>query len=190
MFVTGIPSNMIVSEATRRDRDYELEFVNTDSNSDLHTLRVFLRNNQDADNRSYKVRMQLVSGILAYPSFEAIWKFSDSEYSLASDLFQTVCNKVDEIHEEFNRSMAPVSIVAPKLREAMKLIAENRREKMNNLPLDEIKYEQGVSDWRSSIYSNRYPNMSQAEKDMIQKFEGSHVEQPFRRRRYRSRGRY
>ena len=60
--IQGIPSTQIVSEAARRNKDYEVDFANTESNNDIYELKAFLRH---GDER-YKVRLVLVSGILAY----------------------------------------------------------------------------------------------------------------------------
>ena len=69
MIVQGIPSAQIVSDSARRNKDYEVDFANTESNNDIYELKAFLRH---GDER-YKVRIVLVSGVLAYPALDMTW---------------------------------------------------------------------------------------------------------------------
>ena len=188
--IKGIPPAQIVKTAARRNKDYELEFINTDSNSDLYTLSVFLRKNTHEKNALYKVRMMLTSSILAAPALHMIWKFSDEEYELASRVFHRVCDEVDDVKSEFDRSMAPAPIIASLIKEACKPISVSRQEKTNILAIDELHQIHGVSDWRKSLYSNRYPNMSQEEKKKIQNFEGNNPEGEYIKINYGLREKY
>ncbi len=186
MMIQGIPPSQIVKTAARRNKDYEVEFANTDSNSDIYTLKIFLRKSEG----QYKVRLVLISSILAYPAFEMSWVFDDEEYELASRVFHRVCDEADVVKEDYSQSMTPGSTIAAKIREAVKPISLSHQEEMHNLPLDEAKRLAGVSDWRQSIYSNRYPNMTTEDKQKIQKFEGNETEQPLERKDYPTRGSY
>ena len=186
MMIQGIPPSQIVKTSARRNKDYEFEFVNSDSNSDVYVLRIFLRKSEE----KYKVRLVLITSILAYPAFEMSWVFDDDEYELASRVFHRVCDEADAIKEDFDQSMMPAPVIAAQLRETVKLISLSHQEETHNLPLDEAKRLAGVSDWRQSIYSNRYPNMTTEEKQKIQKFEGNETEGPLDRKRYSTRESY
>ena len=186
MLVTGIPSNHIVKEAARLNKDYEVEFVNSNHNSDVYTLKTFLRRS-DLDN-DYKIRVMVISNTLAYPAFEMSWSFADEEYDLASRVYHRICNEVDDIKTDYDRSMAPITVVVPKVREALKPISTTHIEKSHMLPIDEAHKEAGESDIRFSIYHGHYPQMSQEEKHSYRKYEGNQEEPLPVRKTYPLRG--
>ena len=190
MLVNGIPSGHIIDKIARRNKDYELEFINTDSNSDKYGLSVHLRRNAQKNNEHYKIRLAVISSILAYPALEMTWIFGDEEYETASRVYHRICDEVDDAKTDFDQSMMPVVTIAAKIREGVKPIAAARQEKHNILPIDESNLLKGVSDWRHSIYSNRYPNMSLAEKKKNMEFEGNASEQPFNKKTYKTREKY
>lgn len=192
MFYNRIPSSQVVTKIARVNRDYELDFVNTDVNSDVYTLSVYLRKFDHNTKPNYKIMLVLSSSILAYPALEMAWEFEDdnSDYELATRVYHRICDEVDQIKTEFDRSMAPGSVLAPKIREAVKPIAAARQLKKNQVPLDEADLEGGVSDWRMSIYGGHYPNMTKEERDKVRKADIDHNELPLHRRHYRSRDRY
>lgn len=176
MLLNGIPPGQIVTKFATSNKDYDLDFVNTDSNSDSYHLSLYLRRYKQDGTVRYKIKLLIASGILAYPALEMIWSFEDDESELASRVYHRICNEVDDVKSDFDRSMAPVSVVASKVREAVKPISVNHQEKTNILSLDEAKREPGVGDWRYSLYGNRYPNMSREEKQHIRKFEGQQLD--------------
>ena len=192
MFITKIPSSQVVTKIARINRDYELDFVNTDVNSDVYTLSVFLRKFNHKTNPNYKIMLVLASSILAYPALEMSWEFEDTndDYELATRVYHRICDEVDHIKTEFDRSMAPASVLAPKIREAVKPIAVYRQTKKNQVPLDEADLIGGVSDWRMSIYSGRYPNMTKEERDKIRKMDHDQVDLQPKRRTYKTREKY
>ncbi len=173
MFVQGIPSNHIVNTTATRNKDYELEFINTDSNSDMYELKVFLRKFEDDH---YKIRLILSSSILAYPALEMTWIFDLDEYEMASRVFHRVCDEVDDIKVHYDGSMMPASTLGAKIREAVKPISLNHQKKAHILWLDEAVRIAGESDWRKSIYYNRYPNYNKEQLTEIQKFDGKHTD--------------
>jgi len=190
MFTNYIPSNQIVDKIARKNKDYELEFINSDSNSDMYELKTFLRRYNQDDRQFYKIRLLLVSNILAYPALEMSWIFEDEEYELANRVYHRICDEVDEIKVDFDRSMMPVSTLAAKIKEYVKPISISHQENKHQLPLNEAQLLPNVSDWRKSIYSNRYPNMSQKEKNELKKFEGNVSEAPLARKEYKTREKY
>jgi hypothetical protein len=186
MFTQGIPSSQIINTTARRNKDYEVDFANTESNNDIYTLKAYLRHNDD----QYKARLVLVSSILAYPALEMIWAFDDEEYELASRVFHRVCDEIDDVKIHYDSSMMPVSTLAAQIREACKPISVSRQEKTNILWLDEAAKLTGVSDWRESLYRGQYPKMSKADKDRIAKLEDNHQDMPFKHRSYTTRQKY
>jgi len=190
MIIQNIPSNQIIKTAARRNKDYDAEFVNTDSNSDMYELKVFLRRYDQDGKSNYKIRLFLVSNILAYPALEMVWDFEENEYELASRVFHRICDEVDEVKTEFDQSMMPVATLAAKVKEYVKPISMRHQEKTHQIALDEAQKASGVSDWRQSIYSGRYPNMSKEEKQAIKKFEGNTPEAPLGRISFKTREKY
>jgi len=186
MFIRGIPTNHIVEGAARLNKHYELEFINSDTNNDIYTLKVFLRRS-DLD-KDYKLRVIVISNILAYPAFEMSWSFDDKDYELASRVYHRICNEVDDIKTDYDRSMAPITVVVPKIREALKPISSSHLEKTHILPIDEAKKNAGESDIRFSIYHGHYPQMSKDEKHAYHKFEGDQSDPILKRKQYPLRG--
>lgn len=176
MFVKGLPTKQIVAKVSINDKDYELEFINTDSHSDTYVLKVFLRKYSQDNEIDYKIRMIIHCNTLSYPALDMVWAFKESEYDVASKTFYEICNEVDKIKEEYDRSMAPAVIIAPKIRECMKTVFLSYQEDSGNISIDESGRLAGVSDWRNSLYGNRYPNMSKEEKNRLKTFEGNTVE--------------
>ena len=89
----NIPSNQIVTKIAQSNKDYGVEFINTESNSDMYSLKIYLRKHQD----KFKIRLGLISSVLAYPALEMIWQFNEDEYELASRVFHRVCDEADEV---------------------------------------------------------------------------------------------
>jgi len=194
MIIKGIPTSHVVSTnektvtASRRHKDYEVEFINSDRNNDIYHLKVFLRrNNLDND---YKIRVVIISDILAYPALDMSWSFDNDSFKLASKVFYRICDEVDDIKIDFDRSMAPISIIGGKVRESLKIISTSRLEKTHILPLDEASLIKGESDYRFSIYHGHYPQMSKEEKHEHKKFEGNESESELKRKKYSLREKY
>ena len=187
----NISANSIVEKQAKRNKDYEVEFVNTNSTrNDIYELKVLLRRNESDDKPTYGIKLCLLSSILAYPSLEMMWRFAENEYELASRVYHRICDEVDDVKTDYDQSQAPATIIAAKVREAVKPIASSKQEKTNILAVDESNMLQGVSDWRNSIYSNRYPKMSKDEKNKIKEFEGNKTEEPVSRKKYKTREKY
>lgn len=169
--ITGIPTAQIVATAARREKSYTIDLFNVDSNSDIYTIKIFLRLGES----DYKVRLNVVSNILSYPALEFIWSFETS-YQAASRVYNEICDVADDVADDYNRSMMPAPTMIATLREAIKPVAPKNQEKTFILSLDEAVRLIGVSDWRKSIYQDRYPNMHPSEKSKIHKLENNHVE--------------
>lgn len=186
MIVQGIPSTQIVSDSARQNKDYEVDFANTESNNDIYELKAFLRHNDE----QYKVRIVLVSGILAYPALDMTWVFTTDEYELASRVFHRICDEIDDVKTHYDQSMTPISTLGPQIREAVKPISSSHQEKTNIPWIDEAGKLSGVSDWRMSLYRGQYPNMTKADKERIVKIEDNHIETPPKFRNYSTREKY
>ena len=185
--IKGIPSSQIVT-ASGHNKDYELEFINANNNNDVYTLTVFLR--KDGFNHKYKIRAQIESNILAYPALDMVWSFGDDEHHLASRVYHRICDEVDEIKDNYDNSMAPITIVANKTREYLKPISARHREITHILPIDEAEKLAGEPDARMSIYHGHYPNMSDEEKHEHRKFFGNDAEKKLERKSYSTREKY
>lgn len=188
LFKNSIPSSQIVSTAARRNKDYEVEFINAVSNNDVYSLRTSLR--KDAYNNLYKIRAQIISNTLAYPALDMVWAFKDSEYDFASRVYHRICDEVDEVKENFDQSMAPITVVASQVRESLKPISLSYQEKSHMLPIDEAKRLPGEPDARVTIYRGQYPQMTKAEKDAIKEFVGNEKEEPLTTKKYKTREKY
>lgn len=168
MFIKGISTKHIVNKIAQITRDYEVEFINTEYNKDTYTVKVFLR----FINDEYRIRLLIVSDILSYPALDMIWIFGEKEYDLATRVFHRIADEVDYVKTHNDNHNIPASTLAAKVRESVKPISIKHQEKKNILWLDEVNKEAGVSDWRKSLYGNRFPNESSKEKNQIHYFQG------------------
>lgn len=148
--IQGIPSAQIVSEAARRNKDYEVDFANTESNE----LKAFLRHS----DKQYKVRLVLISGILAYPALDMVWVFTDEEYELASRVFHRICDEVDDVKTHYDQSMTPISTLGAQIREAVKPISSSHREK--TFPKQPSLTKSKLSSWRVITFLRYLPNFA------------------------------
>lgn len=180
------PKQIVVKEA-RRNKDYDIEFVNTETNSDTYELELYLRKFEEGN---YKIKLTLMSRYLSAPALEMVWIFEEEEYELASRVFHRICDEVDEVKTHYDGSMMPASTLAAQIREYVKPISMNHREKTNIPTIDESHKEAGVSDWRNSLYGDRYPNLTSKEKAEFKKFEGNEIEKPLDRKEYGLREKY
>jgi hypothetical protein len=172
MLKQSIPAGHLIWSSTEDELENSIDFVNVDSNSDFYTLHNYLRFNDDCN----KVRLILTSGILAYPAMEMCWKFKKNEYKTARTTFFAVNYIIEQVKEQFDKSMAPITTLAPMLKEACKDTFPDQLEKHFMLPLDELSNIRQSADWRSSLYSNRYPNMTKEEKNRIKKYHGNVID--------------
>lgn len=186
MLINNIPSQQIIQKTAKQNKDYELEFINTESNNDLYTLKIFLRRNEN----EYKIRLMLISNILAYPALDMSWAFEEKEAELASRVFHRICDEVDDIKTDYDRSMMPVSTVAAKIKEYVKPISANHQETTNVHAVDVSDREAGVSDWRMSLYGGHYPNLTKKEKNDYFKFQGSQIDAASTQKVYPTREKY
>jgi len=98
-----------------------LDFLNTDShNHDTYTLKIALRRLELDDEEEFRVKLTLISNVLAAPALEDSWLFKNGEYEVASRVYHRICDEVDDVKTDFDRSMTPISTLAALLREAIK----------------------------------------------------------------------
>ncbi len=184
--VQNIPSAMVVAKALPVNKSYKLEFVSTERRNDIYTVDVYLQGSDEG----YKIRLLIISNILAYPALEMIWVYEKEQYELASRVYHRICDEVDDVKMEYDQSMMPVSTVSPKLKEAVKPISASHQEKTHILSIDEASRLIGASDWRLSLYQGRYPKMSDKEKHAIRLFDGNEADSELARKSYGTRQKY
>lgn len=161
MLIKNISPELIINTAGRHNKDYEIEFINTDTSKDTYILKVFLRY---ADNQ-YKIRLILTSSILAYPALDLVWEFQEKEYDLASRVFHRICDEADYLKIHTDEESTPLQTLSAMIKESVKPISVSHQ-KITNIPsIDESFREQGESDWRKSLYGNRYPDKQKPNMD-------------------------
>ena len=178
----NIPSNQIVCKIAKSNKDYGVEFINTESNSDMYSLKIYLRRHHD----KFKIRLALISSILAYPALEMIWNFDDDEYELSSRVFHRICDEADEVKTYYDQSMMPASTLSAKIKESVKPISMSHQEKTHIPSIDENNKTSGVSDWRMSLYSGHYPHTT---KEEVKEYKQENTE-PITHKKYKTREKY
>lgn len=163
IMIQNIPSQHIVTMAARHNKDYEIEFVNTELAKDMYTIKCFLR----FIDKNYRIRVLLTSNILSYPALDVTWRFEESKFDHAARVFHRICDELDYIKTHTDENSVPLSVLSATVREALKPIAVSFRESVHNLNIDEAVHNPGEGDWRTSLYGDRYPSKSKEKGSLI-----------------------
>jgi chaperonin GroEL (HSP60 family) len=80
-----------------------------------------------------------------------------------------------------------VATISAKLKESIRPISIKNQEHMDSVPMKELTKNEGVSDWRMSIYSGRYPNTS---KEEIKNYKNNEIDNLSKTKKYKTREKY
>lgn len=96
-------------------------------------------------------------GTIVYQEF---WKYGLNELTKAKSTFSAVKTVVAKIFDEFESSEIPNNMLHTSVREAVRYIDIDNKPSTRILSIDAARTEKGVVDWRSSLYGNRYPEVT------------------------------
>ena len=89
--------------------------------------------------------------------FQDFWRFKPEEINLAKNTFQEVKKAVSEIFDQFKTAEIPNPSLHSFIREAIRHIDFEHKPTSRIPHVDWARKQDGVKDWRNSLYGNRYP---------------------------------
>jgi hypothetical protein len=92
--------------------------------------------------------------------WQDFWAYKTSEGSTAEDTFQRIVKVANEIFNDFRVNEIPNLFLYTHLREACRWLDMEHKPKSRVPYVDWAREQNGVIDWRSSIYGTRYPKQN------------------------------
>ena len=93
-------------------------------------------------------------GLVVYQDF---WRFEEGQIKQAQECFKQVKETVGKVFDEFRTNSIPNNLMHTYLREQLRFIFPQNKPSSRIPHIDWSREQAGVSDWRNSIYGNRYP---------------------------------
>lgn len=141
--------------------------------TDEYTISVSL---QESEDTTLRLGVYMTLGKIGLSSHPEYWLFESHDKKLALKTHEIICEIIKELCETFNYRNWPMSILMPKVQDALKDIALPNKEASTvphfnwaSLMMDK------ESDWRTSLYGQRYPGfeVSKLEDNWINSLESS-----------------
>lgn len=139
--------------AAYNNRSHDVEY-SVYENNDGYSGRVQLVENKNKIVLSARV----LNKVYHFPLLEERWHYGMSERARALKTFNRVVNVMEDMKVEIENDETPGPILQGIMREEMRFIDVDRKKGTRNRSLEASKFEPGESDWRSSLYGNRYPS--------------------------------
>jgi hypothetical protein len=98
--------------------------------------------------------LHLQEGISMWQDF---WRFGTDEEALARKIYEQIKKAMQEVYDHFKTNTIPNNLLYTFMREAVREIAPEHKPSTRIPHLDWNRKNPKVTDWRHSIYGNRYP---------------------------------
>jgi hypothetical protein len=137
-------------------KEHDTQFARQDFN-DGYSCKVQLSENK----HQVILTARFLSNIRSMPLYTEMWAYGLEEKGRALKTFNRIVNVVEDLKldEEDSESVGPT--LQGSAREQLRYIDIERKRQTNNRSLEAAKYlDGGVTDWRESIYGNRYPSIT------------------------------
>ena len=92
--------------------------------------------------------------------FQDFWKYDLSEKERAKITYSKIKKAVKDIFDKFETNEIPNSMLHSNIREAVRFIDIKDKPPSRMVWIDAARKQEGVADWRSSLYGNRYPHIN------------------------------
>ena len=135
-----------------KTKEHEVDFAKQDFN-DGYFCKVQLTENK---NQTI-VTARVLSDIRSFPLFQDIWVYGNNENKRAIKTFNRIVNVLEDTKIDFEEDETPGPTLQGVIREELRYIDIERKRDTHNRSLEAAKYLDGVTDWRESLYGNRYP---------------------------------
>lgn len=134
-------------------KDHNIAFARQDYN-DGYQAKIQLTQNKN----KIILTARFISDVQAMPLYTEMWAYGEEEHARAVKTFNRVVNVVEDMKVDFEDAEVPGPTLQGKTREQLRYIDIERKRQTNNRSLEAAKYmDGGVTDWRESLYGNRYP---------------------------------
>jgi hypothetical protein len=134
-------------------KSHQTGFANSETN-DGYRARIELTENKNKITLSCR----FLSDVYSFALFEDEWHYDKKEIKRALKTFNRIVNVIEDLKMDFEDDETPGPTLQGKAREELRFIDIDRKKPLNNRSLEAARYETGESDWRSSLYGNRYPS--------------------------------
>jgi hypothetical protein len=121
--------------------------------TDPYECRVYITDGPD----KISVSITLIHIFMGVVSWQDFWKFGKNERSAARATFKKVSEIAEKIVGEFGDGSKPTQLLHTYLREACRFIDPQHKPTSRIPHIDWAREQEGETDWRNSLYGNRYP---------------------------------
>lgn len=123
---------------------------------DPYDCRVFITKMANKITVSITLMHYFMGGVM----WQDFWHFEPGQYKSAKKTYNSVKKAAHDVFNQFQGRTIPTALVHSYLREAVRFIDPEARPTTRIPYIDWSREQPGVSDWRNSIYGNRYPETS------------------------------
>ncbi len=106
----------------------------------------------------YAVNVTYTTDIYAFPLFEETWIFAKGEGKRAIKVYNRIVNILEDLKAESEDAEVPTPSIQGKVREELRFVDVDRKKPPISISQAASRHEPGETDWRQTIYGNRYPN--------------------------------
>ena len=134
-------------------KKHDVEVADTDDN-DAYRVKVALTESK----KGIVLTVNIMSEVYSFPSYSETWKYDKKESNRAFKTYNRCVNVLEDIkidHEDNDLSGPSLQGL---VREGLRYVDIDRKKETNNRSLEAAKYQNGESDWKSSLYGNRLSN--------------------------------
>lgn len=100
------------------------------------------------------------TGTYSFPLYEESWFYPKEENKRAFKTYNHIVHVLEDMKMDVEDDELPMPSLQGWARETLRYIDPDRKKPTNNLALSSARNEPGSSDWRESIYGNRYPTIN------------------------------
>lgn len=104
------------------------------------------------------IALSFYTGMYSFPLYEEVWYYPKEEIKRAMKTYNHIVHILEDMKMDVEDDELPIPSVQGWAREALRFIDVERKKPTNNVSLQSSRFEPGTSDWRESLYGNRYPN--------------------------------
>ena len=134
-------------------KGHQTQFNDTDSSDGYH-CKIALTESK----KKIVLTSVFLNDIHAFPLYSETWIYPKKESRRAIKTFNKCVNLVEDIKAEYEDEDMPGPTLQGMARETLRYVDIDRKKPTISRSLEAAKYLDGETDWRSSIYGNRWPS--------------------------------
>lgn len=129
---------------------HNVEINDTDAN-DAYNIKISLTESKN----NIVITVNIMSDVYSFPSYSETWNYEKNESNRAVRTFNRCVNILEDIKIDHEDNEMSGPSLQGLVREGLRYVDIDRKKKTNNRSLEAAKYQNGETDWRSSLYGNR-----------------------------------